>query len=134
MVRVQYCNVENESYNKVCTLATKQDCPTDSLTLSRSKISEATTAVYTMPSVKEVCHMIQEVQTRNALICNAITWNAISRRNVNWQGEVSGERAGVLGVTGLLHKRLVCKHTVDHKFLGMNGFLFYLFNILILVL
>ena len=40
--------------------------------------------------------MIQEVHARNALICNAITWNAISRRNVIQQEEVSGERAGAL--------------------------------------
>ena len=42
-VNVQYSNVENEFANSLCTLTTKQDGPTDSLTLSRSKIAEATT-------------------------------------------------------------------------------------------
>ena len=43
MVNVQCGNVENESENSLCTLAMKQDSPNDSLTLSRSKIAEATT-------------------------------------------------------------------------------------------
>jgi len=41
--KFQYGNGENEFENKVCTLTTKQDDPTDSLTLSRRKIAEATT-------------------------------------------------------------------------------------------